>query len=108
MSTPKAKVGTRSKAVIKPKCKTKRIPLDPRVPDKTVVNSQNLTLEEEIELPSFLDKNSDGFAWKTSDLTGVGRSIIKHKLHMNPSTKPRKQKLHKMSQENIVATKVEV
>jgi hypothetical protein len=55
-----------------------------------------------------LDKNSDGFAWKTSDLTGVGRSIIKHKLHMNPSTKPRKQKLHKMSQENIVAAKVEV
>jgi hypothetical protein len=35
-------------------------------------------------------------------------SIIEHKLHINPSSKPRKQKLHKMSDENIAAAKVEV
>jgi hypothetical protein len=31
-------------------------------------------------LLSFLDKNSDGFAWKTSDLTRVSRDIIDHHL----------------------------
>jgi hypothetical protein len=36
------------------------------------------------------------FAWKTFDLTGVSKIIIEHKLHVNPSAKPRKQKLRKM------------
>jgi hypothetical protein len=42
--------------------------------------SQDLTSDEEIELLSFLDKNNDVFMWKTSDLTGVSRDIIEHKL----------------------------
>jgi hypothetical protein len=50
---------------------------------------QDLTSEEETELLSFLDKNSDVFAWKTFDLTGVRKNIIEHKLHINPSAKPR-------------------
>jgi hypothetical protein len=48
------------------------------------------------------------FAWKTFDLTGVSKIIIEHKLHVNPSAKPRKQKLRKMWDEKIVATKMEV
>jgi hypothetical protein len=39
---------------------------------------------------------------------GVRRSIIEHKLQGNPSAKLRNQKLHKMSDEKITATKVEV
>jgi hypothetical protein len=39
-----------------PKCETKRVLLDPRVPDKTVMISQYLTSREEAELLSFLDK----------------------------------------------------
>jgi hypothetical protein len=65
---------------IKPECKTRRVPLDPRVPDKAVMISQDLSSNEESELLSFLDKNSDIFAWQTSDLTEVSRDIIKHKL----------------------------
>jgi hypothetical protein len=42
--------------------------------------AQELIPEEEIELFSFLGKNSDVFAWKTCDLTGVSRSIIKQKM----------------------------
>jgi hypothetical protein len=53
---------------------------DPRVPDKTVMISQDLTSEEEAELLSFLDKNNDVFAWRTSDPTGVRRDTIEHKL----------------------------
>jgi hypothetical protein len=59
---------------------TKRVPLDPRVPDKTVKISQDLTSREETELISFLNKNSDVFTWKTSNLTKVSRDIIEHKL----------------------------
>jgi hypothetical protein len=59
-------------------------------------------------LLSLLDKNNDVFAWRNSDLTGVSRDIIEHKLQVNPSVKPRKQKLHKMSDEKVAAVKVEV
>jgi hypothetical protein len=70
--------------------------------------SQDLSPEEEIELFSFLDKNSDVFAWQTSDLTRVSRDIIEHRLQVNPSTKPRKQKVCKMFDKNITAAKAEV
>jgi hypothetical protein len=63
---------------------------------------------EETELLSFLDKNNDIFAWQTSDLMGVRRSIIKHRIQVNPSTKPKKQKLRKMSDEMVAAAKSEV
>jgi hypothetical protein len=64
--------------------------------------------QEREELLSFLDKNSDVFAWSTSDLVGVSRDMIEHRLHVNPSGKPKKQKLYKMSKEKIEVAKVEV
>jgi hypothetical protein len=70
--------------------------------------SQDLTSDEEIELLSFLDKNNDVFMWKTSDLTGVSRDIIEHKLQVNPSAKLRKQRLRKISNEKVAAAKKEV
>jgi hypothetical protein len=65
---------------IKTECETKRVPLYPRVLDKTVMISQDLTSNKETELLSFLDKNNNVFAWRTSDLMGVSRDIIEHKL----------------------------
>jgi hypothetical protein len=38
------------------------------------------SLQEQAELLQFLDKNSDVFAWSTSDLVGVSREVIEHKL----------------------------
>jgi hypothetical protein len=55
-----------------------------------------------------LDKNSDFFAWSTSDLIGVNTEVIEHKLQVNPNTKPKKQKLHKMSEEKVEVKKGEV
>jgi hypothetical protein len=75
-------------------CETKRVPLNPRVP--------------EIELLSFLDRNNDVFVWKTSDLTGVSRDIIEHKLQVDHFMKPRKQRLCRMSDEKVAAAKAEV
>jgi hypothetical protein len=79
-----------SKLAIEPECETKRVPLDPRVPDKIVMISQDLSPKEEIVMLSFLGKNNDVFTWQTSDLMGVSKSIIEHRLQVNPSTKPNK------------------
>jgi hypothetical protein len=48
---------------IEPECETKRVPLDPRVLDKAVMISQDLSASKKAELLSFLDKNSDVFTW---------------------------------------------
>jgi hypothetical protein len=53
-------------------------------------------------------KNSDVFAWRTSDLTGVSRDIIEHKLEVNPSARPKKQRLRKMLDEKIATVRAEV
>jgi hypothetical protein len=69
-SSTKNREGFVSKPAIEPECKAKRVPLDHRVPDKTMMISQDLSPREETELLLFLDKTSDIFAWQTSDLTG--------------------------------------
>jgi hypothetical protein len=40
--------------------------------------------------------------------SGVSREVIEHRLQVNPTARPRKQKLHKMSEEKVEAKKVEV
>jgi hypothetical protein len=67
--------------------------------------SQDLSSSEETEQLSVLDKNSDVFTWQTYDLTRVSRDIIEHKLQVNPSARPKKQKLHKMSDEKVATVK---
>jgi hypothetical protein len=47
MNTPKIEADIDSNTTIEPECGTKNDPLDPRVPDKTVMTSQDLTAEEE-------------------------------------------------------------
>jgi hypothetical protein len=64
--------------------------------------------QEQVVLLAFLDKNSDVFAWSTSDLMRVNRDIIEQWLQVNPSAKPKKQKLHKMFEEKVEAAKAEV
>jgi hypothetical protein len=64
--------------------------------------------EEQVELLAFLDKNIDVFVWSTSDLVGVSRDIIDHRLQVSPSVKPKKQKLHKMLKEKVEAAKADV
>jgi hypothetical protein len=53
--------GSLASRAIKPECETKRVPLDPRVPDMAVMIPQDLTSNEETEFLSFLDKNNDVF-----------------------------------------------
>jgi hypothetical protein len=58
----------------------KRVALDPRVPDKAVCIGIEMSPQEQVELLKFFDKNGDVFAWSTSDLVGVSREVIEHKL----------------------------
>jgi hypothetical protein len=48
------------------------------------------------------------FSWSAKDLIGVDRSFIEHRLNIDPSVKPRSQKLRKMSDDKVVAVKSEV
>jgi hypothetical protein len=74
----------------------KKVPLDPRVPYNVMCIGTETGQEEQAELLAFLDKNSDVFTWSTSDLVGVNRDIIEHRLQVNPSAKPRKYKVQNM------------
>ena len=51
-------------------------------------------LEEGIRssLIRFLKQNMEVFAWKQEDMGGVDPAVITHKLNVNPSCKPVKQK----------------
>jgi hypothetical protein len=60
------------------------------------------------ELLEFLCKNKDVFAWSASDLRGVSRDIVEHKLDIDPSIRPKKQKLHKLSHNKVAAIKADV
>ena len=85
-----------------------KVPLDKHLPDKLVTINATLEPEEEKELLEFLRKNQDVFAGSASDLRGVSRDIIEHRLDINPNIKPKKQKLRKMADEKVAAVKAEV
>jgi hypothetical protein len=48
-------------------------------------------------LTRFLFNNKYVFAWSANDLYGVNRDVIEHSLNVDPSFRPRKQRLRKMS-----------
>jgi hypothetical protein len=88
--SPKQEISTEFKKEIETKGDFTRLALDPRVPDRIVCIRAEISPQEQVELLQFLDKNSDVFAWSTSDLIGVNREVIEHKLEVNPNTKPKK------------------
>jgi hypothetical protein len=56
----------------------------------------------------FLFNNKDVFAWTANDLCGVNRDIIEHSLNVDPSFRPRKQRLQKMSDDRVEGARNEV
>jgi hypothetical protein len=60
------------------------------VSDQKVFFGNQLSSEQESDLKRFLFHNKDVFAWSANDLCGVDRSIIKHALNVDPSSRPRK------------------
>jgi hypothetical protein len=56
----------------------------------------------------FLFNNKDVFAWLANDLCGVNRDVIQHSLNVDPSFRPRKQRLRKMSDDKAEGARNEV
>jgi hypothetical protein len=69
------------------------------ITDQKVLFGSQLTEEQEKNLTKFLFNNKDVFAWSANDLCGVNRNIIEHSLNVDPTIRPRKQKLRKMSED---------
>jgi hypothetical protein len=87
---------------------TKIVPLDQATTHQMVTISEDLTSHDEERLLCCLSKNKDVFAWSALDLVRVSRSIIEHGLGIDPSVRPKKQQLRKMSDEKTEAAKAEV
>jgi hypothetical protein len=104
----KAEAPIECKKAIEAKGEFNKVPLDPRVPDRTVCIDAEASQQEQVKLLAFLDKISDVFAWSISDLVGASKDAIEHRLQVSPRARPKKQKLRKMSEEKMEAAKAEV
>jgi hypothetical protein len=78
------------------------------VAKQRVFFGNQLTSKQESNLQRFLFHNKDVFAWSPNDLCGVNRSIIEHALNVDPSARPHKQKLRKMSKDKAEGAKAEI
>jgi hypothetical protein len=84
------------------------VPLDPATLKQTIIISEDLTLRDKEKLLSCLSRYKNVFAWSALDLVGVSHSIIEHSLDIDPSVRPKKQRLRKMSDEKTEVAKAEV
>jgi hypothetical protein len=55
-----------------------------------------------------LFNNKDVFAWLANDFCGVNRDVIEHSLNIDPTIRPRKQKLRKMLDDKAEGARNEV
>jgi hypothetical protein len=67
------------------------------IEEQRVLLGSQLSKEQEKTLLRFLFNNKDVFAWSSNDLCGVNRDVIEHSLNVDPSFRPRKHRLWKMS-----------
>jgi hypothetical protein len=72
------------------------------------IAEQKLSEEQENNLLRFLFNNKDIFAWSANDLCGVNRDVIEHSLNVDPSFRPNKQRLRKMSDHRAEGAQNEV
>jgi hypothetical protein len=68
----------------------------------------SMTKEIRDLIVSFLRKNVDVFAWSHDDMPGISNEVIAHKLNVNPSTSPVKQKRRVFASERNAAVMEEV
>jgi hypothetical protein len=78
------------------------------IAEQKVLLGSQLSEEQEKNLLRFLFNNKDVFAWSANDLCGVNRDVIEHSLNVDPSFRPRKQRLQKMSDDKAEGARNEV
>ena len=78
------------------------------IADQRVLLGSQLSDEQEKTLLRFLFNNKYVFAWIANDLCGANRDVIEHSLNVDPSFRPRKQRLRKMSNDKAEGAQNEV
>jgi hypothetical protein len=78
------------------------------IAEQKVLLGSQLTKEQEKTLIRFLFNNKDVFAWSANDLCGVNMDVIEHSLNVDPSFRPIKQRLRKMSDDKVEGARNEV
>jgi hypothetical protein len=78
------------------------------ITEQKVLLGSQLSEEQEKNLTRFLFNNKDVFAWSANDLCGVNRDVIEHSLNIDPSFRPRKQRLRKMFDDKAEGARNEV
>jgi hypothetical protein len=71
------------------------------IAEQRVLLGSQLSEEQEKTLLRFLFNNKGVFAWSANDLCGVNKDVIEHSLNADPSFRPRKQRLRKMSEYKV-------
>jgi hypothetical protein len=78
------------------------------IAEQKVLLGSQLFDEQEKTLLRFLFNNKDVFAWTANDLCGVNNDVIEHSLNVDPTFRPRKQRLRKMSDDKAEGARNEV
>jgi len=63
---------------------------------------------DKVEMLLFLVQNVDVFAWSPYEVPRVDLEFIVHKLNVDPSFPPKKQKLRRATKEHADTVKLEV
>nr|AAP52180.2 retrotransposon protein, putative, unclassified [Oryza sativa Japonica Group] len=85
--------------------------MEPQVPEASASNASKKHLasaNEESALVSFMRANSDVFVWKPSDMPGVPREVIEHRLAVRPDARPIRQNVRRQAPERQAFIREEV
>ena len=82
--------------------------MDDKEPSKVLKLRRNLSKEIQKVMSEFLKQNLDVFAWAHSDMEEIDPSVISHRLNIDQSKKPVRQKRWAMNAERYQALKEEV
>ena len=77
-------------------------------PDRIVKIGTTLSSPIRLALISFLQENTEVFAWSYEDMPGISPDIICHHLSIDPKTKPVRQKRRSYDVERYEAMKAEI
>nr|GEV81719.1 reverse transcriptase domain-containing protein [Tanacetum cinerariifolium] len=69
-----------------------RVAIHPDFPDQEIIIGGAVSIKARTEPCTLLKRNLDIFAWQTSDMTGVPRSIAEHRLNIREGYSPVRQK----------------
>ncbi|KAF8081582.1 hypothetical protein N665_0877s0001 [Sinapis alba] len=87
---------------------TIQVGIDAENPDRTVGIGSKLSDNLATELTAFLCTNKSTFAWSTADKPGIDPAVTAHRLNVDPTYKPIKQKRRKLGPERAKEVNDEV